>query len=294
MAFNFFKRLISGRPFETDIATTENAIDTAIRDGSGNPLSSHYDSVLDRHVLDIHDADVHTRAVNRQVAQVSGATTTLATASEPQDYQINVVDTAGFVVGNHLYIDTGALESTYPTIVAITPGAPGVFTLDRRLDIAHAAGDSVQNAIVNLSSQVGTLATPQEYWAGPEPGDVWHITNLTLALGHGSAGDFGLFGNLPRLTNGVLLRARVGGEYATLTNWKTNGEINVDTGEVSFHTRSGGQGTFGTAANGAFKPRTGAVIRLDGNAGDRFEVYVQDDLTDLVFWNMKVQGHYEG
>ena len=138
-----------------------------------------------------------------------------------------------------------------------------------------------------------TLAAPQEYWAGPEPGEIWHISNLTLAMGHSSAGDFGLFGNQPKLPNGVQLRARNNGQYGTLTNWKTNGEINVDTGEVDFHLRSGGQGTYGTSANGAFKTRTGAVLRLNGDTEDRFEVYVQDDLTGLAFWNMKVQGHLE-
>ena len=96
------------------------------------------------------------------------------------------------------------------------------------------------------------------------------------------------------MTNGVVLRVRVNGQYGTLTNWKTNGEINVDTGEVTFHLRSGGGGTHGTSGNGAFKGRTGAVMRLDGDNGDRFEVYVQDDLTGLFFWNMKVQGHLEG
>ena len=113
-------------------------------------------------------------------------------------------------------------------------------------------------------------------------------------MGHGSAGDFGLFGNVAALTNGVLLRVKIGGNYGTLTNWKTNGDINVDTGEVTFHLRSGGGGTHGTAANGAFKDRTHAVMRLDGDLGDQFEVYVQDDLTGLSFFNMKVQGHIEG
>ena len=242
--------------------------------------------------LDIHDADVHRRAVNRQVAQVTGTSTTIATASAPNDYQISVANTAGFTVGDALYLDTGSVESTYPYITAITPGTPGTFTLDRRLDIAHAVGDTIAIALVDITAIAGSLAAPQEFVAGPEPGDVWHVTNLTLAMGHSSAGDFGLFGNLPRLTNGVLLRARIDGQYGTLTNWKTNGDINVDTGEVFFHTRSGGQGTFGTAANGAFKARTGAVIRLDGDTNDQFEVYVQDNLTALDFWNMKVQGYY--
>ena len=113
-------------------------------------------------------------------------------------------------------------------------------------------------------------------------------------MGHSTAGDFDLFGDLAALTNGVVLRAKVGGNYGTLTNWKTSGDIHVDTGEVTFHLRSSGGGTHGTSANGAFKKRTGAIMRLDGDTGDAFEVYIQDDITGLNFFNMKVQGHIEG
>lgn len=244
--------------------------------------------------LDIHDADVHTRVVNRQLRQDTAVTTTISVASAVNDYIITVANTAGFTVGSSVFIDTTTVETTLPVIKAIAAGTPGTLTLDRRLDKAHLVGDAVTQTIIDMSSIAGTLATPQVFFAGPEDGDVWHITNLTLAMGHGTAGDFGLFGNINALTNGVILRVKVSGQYRTLTNWKTNGEINVDTGEVTFHTRSSGGGTHGTAANGAFKARTGGVMRLDGSLGDRFEVYIQDDLTTLDFWNMKVQGHFEG
>ena len=243
--------------------------------------------------LSIHDANVHNYAVNKQIHQHTALTTQLAAPSAANDYQIIVDDTAGFAIGDNVHINTTTLETTHPIIVNVIGGAGGTLVLDRRLDFAHSIDDSVTKSIIDLSSQIGSLASPQEYWAGPQAGEVWHITNLTLAMGHSTAGDFGLFGNLTELINGCQLRAKINGQYGTLTNWKTNGEINVDTGEVFFHTRSGGQGTHGTAANGAFKTRTGAVLRLDGGTGDRFEVYVQDDITALAFWKMKIQGHIE-
>lgn len=265
-----------------------NTVKGKITDSDGNPISSLGGA------LNTHDADVHNVAVNRYLHYHTTTTTTISTANVVDATQIEVADTTGFIVGNSLHINTGSVETTHPSITGVTPGTPGILILDRPLDKVHEIGDEVTNAIIDLASQIGSLATPQIYWAGPEPGNVWHISNLTLAMGHSSAGDFGLFGNLTKLTNGVVLRARVSGNYGTLTNWKTNGDINVDTGEVSFHLRSGGGGTHGTSANGAFKNRTGAVLRLDGDNNDRFEVYVQDDLTGLFFWNMKVQGHLEG
>lgn len=276
------------------VDTDKGPIDVRMLDGDGNPLSSTYDPNTNSHILDIHDADIHNGAVNRYLHQHGGTTTTISTASAVNDYIINVANTAGLIVGDSLHINTGSVEFTHPEIIAVGAGSPGTLTLDRRLDQAHDIGDEVTNAVIDLASQIGTLAAPQLYAAWPEPGEIWHITNLTLAMGHGTAGDFGLFGNIAALTNGVVVRVRINGNYGTLTNWKTNGDINVDTGEVSFHTRSSGGGTFGTAANGAFKARTGAVMRLDGSTNDQFEIYVQDDLTTLDFWNMKVQGHLEG
>ena len=266
---------------------------TGLHDGLGNKISSYYDAASDKYVLDVHDADVHHRVVNKLVHQHTATTTTISTASAANDYQINVASTTGFLVGNAIHINTTTIESTHPIITAVTPGTPGVLTLDRRLDYPHLIGDIVTKAIINISSQAGTLASPQEYFAGPEGSEVYHITNLTLSIGHTSAGDMGLFGNLAPLTNGVTLRARINGQYGTLTNWKTNGDINVDTGAVNFYQRSGGGGTHGTGADGAFKARTGAVLRLDGATSDRLEIYVQDDLTALSFFNMKIQGHLE-
>ena len=288
---------INNQPLTID--AIQNPVDVNLHDGDVNPLSSVFDPNTNTYVLNIHDADVHNGAVNRYVHQHSlTVNTTISTASAVNDHIINVANTAGFTIGDSLHINTGSVEFTHPEIIAIGAGAPGTFTLDRRLDQSHDIGDDVTKAVINLASQVGSLATPQLYVAFPEPGEVWHVTNFTLAMGHNSAGDLGLFGNLSALTNGVVLRAKVSGNYGTLTNWKTNGDINVDTGEVEFHLRSGGGGTHGTSANGAFKDRTGAVLRLDGNQGDQFELYVQDDLTtgapDISFWNMKVQGHLEG
>lgn len=272
-----------------------NAANVNLIGTQGQPLSSYYNPATGDYILNIHDADVHTRAVNKYLHQHSATvSTTISTENALNDIQLEVADTDGFIKGNALHINTGSVEPTHPIITNITPG---ILVLDRRLDVVHGVGDTVVPTVINMASQNGTLANPQEYWAGPEPGEVWHLTTVTLAMGHNSAGDLGLFGNLDALTNGMVLRVKVGGVYGTLTNWKTNGDIELDTGDVKFPTRSGGGGTHGTTANGAFKGRTGAVMRLVGDNGDRFEVYVQDPLDagapDLLFMNMKVQGHFE-
>lgn len=246
----------------------------------------------------IHDADVHTQIVNQYLHQHTAVSTTLASASAASDYQIDIADATGFAVGDYLHIDTTTIETTHPVIISSSPALPTTgpvtLTLDRRLDKAHAIGDEVRKSIVNmaLAGQVGTLASPQEYWIGPPAGEIWHLTRILFEMTHSTAGDLGLFGNLAALTNGTVLRARNNGAYGTLTNWKTNANIKTDMFDVVFDARSGGGGAFGTTGRGTFT-NAGAILRLDGDTDDRLEVYIQDDITAMVSFTMKGQGHVE-
>lgn len=260
-------------------------------DGNGNPLSSYYSAQTNQYVLNIHDADVHTSIVNQYIHQHTATQTTLAADTAVNDTSFTVVSAVGFVIGDYIHINTTSIETTHPTIINIVGN---VITIDRRLDVIHLTGDEVIKVIVNMSlaGQAGTLAAPQEYFAGPPPGEVWHLTRLLFEMTHGTGGDLGLFGNIAALTNGVLIRARINGNYGTLTNWKTNANIKTDMFDVVFDLRSGGGGTHGTTGRGTFK-EAGAIIRLDGDTYDQFELYVQDDITALNTFTMKVQGHLE-
>lgn len=267
-------------------------LNSALHDGDGNPLNAYHDLDTDTYVLDVHVADVHNQIVNRHIHQHTLIETTLAVTSAVNDYQITVVSAAGFAVNDYLHINTTDFETTHPRINNIVGN---VFTLDRRLDVAHLAGDTITKAIINmaLAGQIGTMAVPQEYAMWPEPGLIFHITRILFAMEHGTAGDLGLFGDLAPLVNGVLIRVKINGQYGTLTNWKTNADIKTDMFDVEFDARSGGGGTWGTSGRGTFT-ETGAVLRLNGDTDDRLEIYVQDDITGLDSFTMKAQGHLEG
>jgi hypothetical protein len=242
--------------------------------------------------LNIHDADVHNVIVNKYLHfHDTTVETTLAVNSAKEDYQITVTDPTGFVVNDYLHINTTSTETTHPQIKTIVGS---VFTLDRRLDVAHTAGDVITKAIINMTTQIGTMADPIIYYAAPEPNEIWHLNRILFEMTHDTAGDLGKFGNHAELSNGVVIRALVNSEYGTLTNWKNNGNIKTDMYDVAFDNRSGGGGSFGTSGRGSFN-RAGAILRLDGANGDRFEVWIQDALNDdtLNSFTMKAQGHLE-
>ena len=258
-----------------------------VHDGLGNAVGSK------KEALAVYDAEVNRAVLNKEVHQHTGIVTTLTAPviADGSQYTIDVADATGFVVNDYIHVNTTSIETTHPKILAIT-NATGAsqFTLDRRLDTAHSIGDEIEKSILDMSSQIGTLANPQEYWIAPPAGQVWHMRRFVFSMIHGTAGDLGLFGNLTALTNGVVLRSRINGNYGTFTNWKRNGDMKSDMYDVEFDARSGGQGNYGTSGRGTIA-ESGAIVRLVGDTNDRIEIYIQDDITGLNSFTMKFQGH---
>lgn len=226
--------------------------------------------------------------VNHHIHQETGVFTTVAVDSAVNDYQIELASVTGFAVGDLVKINTTNEERNHPQIKAINGN---VVDFDRRMDYPHVIGDRVDKVISSMNV-AGTVATPQVFKAEPPAGQTWYITRLLFAMVHDTAADLGLFGNLPALANGVLLRLKINGQYITLTNWKINADMKTDMFDIEFDTRSGGQGSYGTSGRGNFLG-TNSVIKLDSSTNDSFEVHIQDDLTGLNYFEMKVQGHIE-
>ena len=274
------------------VVTETGPAQIGLYDGYGNPISSL------KGAIDIHNADVHNSVVNRYMHRHTAVSTTITTAitGDGTEYTIDVADATGFAVGDYLHINTSEEEITHPRLISSTPAlpttGPATFTLDRILDIAHPIGSTVIQSIIDMSSAAGTMASPVIYYAAPYGTSVWHVTRLLFELTHGTAGDLGLFGDLTALTNGCVLRAKINNQYYTFTNWKQNSHMKVDMFDVEFDPRSGGGGQYGTTGRGTFT-KAGAVIRLDGALGDRIELLVQDDITLLDSFTMKMQGHDE-
>ena len=255
-----------------------------IHDSSGNTIGSLSNA------LNTHDADVHNVVLNKQMHQTTATSNTLsvATTGGGTEYQITLNDATGFSAND--YIKIGTSERTFAKIISI---ATNTLTLDRRIDYANAIGTTVTKVIIDMSSQSGSMASPQTYEIAPESGEVWHITKLLFSMTYGSAGDLGLFGNITALTNGVVFRCKVSGQYSTFSLWRDNSDIKEDMFDLEFYSRSGAGATHGNTGQGKFK-EAGAVVRLDGTQGDKIEVVIQDDITALSSFGMKLQGHIEG
>lgn len=257
----------------------------ALHDGSGNPIESLSGAI------DVHEADVHNIPINDFLHRHTGTQTTLASAVTAGDTQITVASATGFAVGDliHLGSTLQYLEPRHPIITAI---AGVVITLDGPVDRAYANGTDVIQAIADMSSVAGTLASPSIYRYYPGDGRVEHVLRILISMTHGAASADNLFGSLTALTNGVHFRANISGQYGTFTNWKDNADIKLDMFDVEYSDKAG-PSLYGTNARGSFS-RIGVAVRLDSAAGDFLEVLVQDDLTTMNSFRIKAQGHVEG
>lgn len=270
---------------------SEKVDEVTLVDGNGNTISTAVTSA-GTVALDIHDAHVHSSVVNRQMHKHEAVTTTIATAitSSGTVNEVVLADSTGFNVNDFVHINTTNDENTHPKILAVDAGTDTI-TLDRYLDHIHNVGDAVTKVTTNMNV-LGSLASPVTFNIEPPTGTVWHITRLIFEMTHGTAGDLTKFGGINALTNGCILRARNNGQYNTLTNWKDNGDIKSDMFDVEFNERVPSS-LYGTSGRGSFT-KTGSVVSLDGTTNDRIELIIQDSLTTLTTFTMKMQGHVEG
>ena len=227
----------------------------------------------------------------------TGVISTLTVATNPAgtDRSVTVADGTIFAIGDHVQISNGTVEPTFALILSKT-GAD-TLNLDRFVDYGHDIGTEVEKVTFEMAV-LGTLAAPIEFIAKPEGTAIAHVQRITFSMVHGNAGDMGKFGGMSTLDNGVIIRVRQAGQYRTLTQWKNNDEIKDDMYDVTFNTRAGGTGSYGTSGRWTLE-RFGVEERLDASTDDRIEVYIQDDLTaatgaggGLDHFSIKVQGHY--
>jgi len=274
------------------IVTETEPFPVGLFDGYGEPIGSL------RNAINIHDADVHDVPVNELFHRHTGVDTTIAVATVAGvTTTIQVVDGSAFADGDPIQIEqtvdgVTTIEVTFPTI--ISGGTTNTLVLDRPLDFAFGITATVE--VVSTNIAVDGSVTPVSFKLIPDGDQEWHVVRFLLGMVHASAGDDSKFGDITGgLTNGCVLRGYNGAadQFRTFTNWKTNFDIKMDMYNLP-NTDKAGAGNYGTNGRGSIRDGTGAVPKLDGATGSYLELLIQDDLTDLIKFNLKGQGHIEG
>jgi len=258
---------------------------TYLCDGIGNPIGSLNGAI------NIHNAGVHYYPINDSFHQHTATNTTLSVAAAIGDISITVASAAGIVTGDYIQlISSSIIESTCTKVLGVVGN---VISINRPMGHIHPIGTVVSKVIIDISSSIGSMASPQSYKVTPASTHVWHVERLSLQMSHASAGYIDNFGGIAALTNGCIIRKyNADGTFSTFTNWASNANIYLDFTNIQFIDRAGGGTTYGTIGSGSFAD-IGVTVKLDGSLGEYLEILVQDDITALTLFQLNAQGHLE-
>ena len=241
-------------------------------------------------VLGVHIEHLHQRIWNHYFNQRTGVETTLNGATAVNARTLIFTDASSFSVGSKIDIFLGSVhQHIYRTITVI---ATNTVTIDAGIDIALTDGSEIKEVIFNMA--VDGSATPQIYNVRSTIGEKVDIIRLLLQLVDATAADDSKFGGMTALTNGVHLRKNIndGESYQTISIWKANKDMKEDMFNLDY-TDKAGPSNHGVNGRWSIFDGTGAVINIDGDNAESVELVIQDNLTDLIDFQMKMQGHIE-
>ena len=147
------------------------------------------------------------------------------------------------------------------------------------------------NAIFDYSTSGGSSG--EIFKIQPPAGEAYFINRLMVHIQDDGAFSAGEYGSTAALTNGVQVRVQTDtGTLHDLTDVTV--KTNAQWGRQCYDTRvdEWGAGDEFLSARWSFV-KNGYPIRLNGDNNERLEVYLQDDMTDLVAHNFYVNGYKE-
>ena len=263
---------------------TDGSVDINIADETGNKLQLEPNGSLP-----VTLQDQTTPIVIVPLSKVSN-TTTVLNVGVLGARTIDVTATTGFVDGSFIVI-ADIINNRYYVGQQVGAIATNTITLDTPLDFAYSAGATITNGNTNMA--VNGSATTQIFGVRvSDPGlplvvDITRIIFLCVTV---SAADLSTFGDLPALTNGVVIRRR-DGSFNNIFNAKTNGELASYMFDFTIHQAtnpSQGQDGFVGRLTFAGQNKMGAVVRLGPD--EDLECLIQDDLSALTFLCVIAEG----
>jgi hypothetical protein len=213
------------------------------------------------------------------------------TAKDDNDIDI---ETNGYtpLVGDFICMQENA-KITQAEVDVVTPIAGNQYTITVHEPLDYPYTTNGGCMLMNVDMNINGSVTPVDFRVQPIPGNKWDITRMTVSMILGTAGDDGLFGNLAALPIGMFFRKENALGSQNLFAAKDNSDFRLEGYDTSYQLRSGGSGSYGMASRITYagQSKSGVVIRLDGDSAEKYRATVNDNLTGLNKFRIKVQGH---
>jgi hypothetical protein len=277
--------IVSDETGATVTLTTEENFPVALKDKNGLELEMFEDGSVP-----VRNVPQSTPTIILPMVRVVGSTT-LAAIGVINTYDVIVTSAVGMVVGQHFRIVDDTSDRFYFGEIVVIAGT--TITLDTQLDFAYESGAEVTFSDKNMAvdgsvtpvlfkGRTGNLSIPS----------IVHITRIMITCIADTAINLLLFGDLPKLTNGIALRVVRPLSQSNIFNLKNNEEIvNVSFDFQTFQGINPAQGVDGFSSRLTFggESKMGTVIELEQD--DNIEMVIQDDLSGLVRLIVTVEGN---
>lgn len=275
---------------ESSLIVTESSIaqKAQLTDSAGTSLAVTTNDNSSERLLAVAVVNARYYIWNNYFILDTGVASTLSSPALVGDKTINLVSATGFVVGGVVDLYSGTKNIHMRRF--ITAIVANAVTLDAAIDVDLAAGSLVELTSYNMA--VNGSVTPVIFSMRPTGIEAVDLTQLILLMLSTTAMDDGKFGGITALTNGVHLRKAInnGASYETLAIWKANKDIAEDVYNLNYSSKAP-SGQYGVSAKWMISD-SGAVINLTATAGEWLEMVIQDDLTGLIDFQVKIQGNY--
>jgi len=244
-------------------------------------------------VVDVKVQDQTTEIIDLHLTKLVQAIT-IVTDTEVDDTTITISSSAEPTNGNILCLKEGLAFYQGEILSHSASGDNWDVVVDTPLDYAFTTAGGCSERSDNLA--VNGSVTPQIFVVSPKGlrKDVkWDITRIMGVITDATAMDDGKFGGISALTKGVVFR-KVNGTTKNIFNVKTNGDLAAHMYDVQYiDSTLGPSGNYSLRFRRTFagQDKTGVVIRLESSGDDEFQCIIQDDLTDLIDFQLIAQGH---
>lgn len=254
--------------------------------------------------LDIHAKELHTELVNKIFLYHTGSFSSISSAFGPGASSIAVTAaTSGMVNSGDFFVITESGTNITETLHAKIVSQPSalVLNLDRQLCNSYSQSAQIEQVIENMATASLTdSASPENpiiFKIAPQntvvdSSKVWNITRMNIAMEDATTPTDDLFGGMAALTNGVSVVENKA-QNVQLSHWHKNGDMILDSGvDVEYHQKGTGGTNHGVRGRWTLV-NAGIVSRIHGTLSESLEIWIQDDISDLVEMRIKAQGNIE-
>lgn len=264
---------------------------------AGNPVGIKEGS------LKVHDESDHDKLINRNFLFFTGSISNISSLVAPGDVSLAITAASSGMVnsGDNIFLTDSGTNVSDLISHSIISQSGLILNFDSPISNSYSTSGQVEKVIKNMAnasvSSGASPSNPKIFKMGPESvntnsAEVWHVLRLNIAIEDNTAPADNLFGGIAALTNGVLIREK-NTINRNLSLWKSNADIILDGGiDLAYHQKAAGGTNHGVRARWTIQ-KAGASVILDGAVGDEMQIVVQDNLTGLVNFEVRGQGHID-